>query len=58
MSKSASLLFACISVLFMFATAIMISHNGWLALLFFLLTMGVIGYGFVYKARQRRRKDG
>lgn len=57
MSKTASLLFALAAVAMMTATSIAITYNGWLAVLFFLLTFVVIGAGFIYKAR-RRRQDG
>lgn len=55
MSKSLSLLFACLSVALMLATAFSLSENGWLAALFGLLTLIVIGAGFTLKARARRR---
>jgi uncharacterized membrane protein len=40
----------------MIATAISLSHNVWLALLFFVLTFLTIGLGFIWKARSRRQK--
>ncbi|GGG63879.1 DUF5325 family protein [Paenibacillus radicis (ex Gao et al. 2016)] len=55
MSKPMSLLFAVLSVLFMLATAVSISINGWLALLMAVLTLFMIGSGFIVKARLRRR---
>lgn len=55
MTKSMSLFFAILSVLLMSATAIAISYNGWVAVLFFLLTLCSIGAGFVVKARMRRQ---
>ncbi|RXZ84272.1 hypothetical protein EBB07_04150 [Paenibacillaceae bacterium] len=55
MSKPLALLFACLSVVLMSATAISLSHNVWIALLFFVLTIGMIGVGFVVRARQRRK---
>ena len=58
MSKTASLAFAVAAVVMMTATAVAIAHNGWLAALFFLLSLGVIASGFIYKARLRRRQDG
>ncbi|WP_165822572.1 DUF5325 family protein [Paenibacillus montanisoli] len=58
MSKPMSLFFAVFSVLLMCATAISISYNGWLAVLFFLLTVGSIGAGFIVGAKMRRRKQG
>lgn len=57
MSKSLSLFFACLSILFMSATAISISHNGWLVLLFSLLSLFSVGAGFIVKARLRRRSE-
>lgn len=58
MSKTASLLFAVAAVIMMTATAVAISHNGWLAVLFFILTIGIIASGFIYKARLRRQDGG
>lgn len=55
MSKSLSLLFAVTSVLWMIATAVSISFNGWLTLLFGILTIVNIGFGFVVKARKTKR---
>ncbi|MFD0675094.1 DUF5325 family protein [Cohnella sp. GCM10027633] len=55
MSKSLSLFFACASVALMLATAFSISENGWLAALFGLLTLAVIGWGFTLKARRSRQ---
>ncbi len=57
MPKFQALLFAVIGVSMMIATAVAISHNGWLAALFFILTLFTIGAGFIYKARLRKR-DG
>lgn len=56
MSKSLSLFFATLSILFMSATAVSISHNGWFVLLFALLSLFSMGAGFIVKARLRRRK--
>lgn len=53
MSKSASLLFAALSVILMIATAVCISYNVWLAILFGALTCASIASGFVWKARRR-----
>ncbi len=50
-----SLLFAVVSVLLMSATAVSISYSGWLAVLFFVLTLVSIASGFVYKAKMNRR---
>ncbi|MHA7965725.1 hypothetical protein ACX93W_16495 [Paenibacillus sp. CAU 1782] len=54
MSKSLSLFFAVLSVLFMSATAVSIAHNGWLVLLFSLLFLFSTGAGFIVKARQKK----
>jgi len=53
MSKTASLLFAVTSVLWMCATAISISYNGWLAAGFGVLACANIATGFIWKARHR-----
>lgn len=58
MSKMLSLWFAVSSTLLMVATAVMISHNGWIAILLALVTICNVGFGFVVKARARRRKEG
>ncbi|WP_239618685.1 hypothetical protein [Cohnella mopanensis] len=55
MSKSLSLFFAMASIVLMLATAFSLSHNGWLALLFGVLTIAVTGLGFVVKARLRKK---
>ncbi|MUT67571.1 DUF5325 family protein [Paenibacillus sp. NEAU-GSW1] len=57
MSKPLSLAFAVLSVLFMLGTAVAISYNGWLALLLGILTLFVIGSGFIVKARLRRAEQ-
>ncbi|WP_270165105.1 hypothetical protein [Paenibacillus sp. SYP-B4298] len=57
MPKSLSLAFALLSVVFMSATAISLSHNAWLALLFFVLTLFNIVLGFVIKARFKHNKE-
>ncbi|SFE14623.1 hypothetical protein SAMN05216378_2485 [Paenibacillus catalpae] len=57
MSKPLSLLFAVVSVLLMCATAISMSFNAWLAILFGILTLCMIGGGFVVKARLRRQNE-
>jgi len=57
MSKSLSLTFALISTALMAATAVMISFNLWLTLLFALVTVGFIGFTFVLKARLRRKNE-
>ncbi|MFC4597070.1 DUF5325 family protein [Cohnella hongkongensis] len=55
MSKTLSLLFAVLSVIFMLATAFSISYNGWLALLFGVVSIAVMGLGFVIKAKLRKK---
>jgi NADH:ubiquinone oxidoreductase subunit 6 (subunit J) len=57
MPKLQALFFAVLGVLMMIATAVSLSYNGWLAALFLILTLFVIGAGFIYKARLRKR-DG
>ncbi|REK74625.1 hypothetical protein [Paenibacillus paeoniae] len=57
MSKTLSLFFASLSILFLSATAISISHSGWLVLLFGLLSLFSVGAGFIVKARLRRRSE-
>lgn len=56
MSKTLSLFFAIASIVLMLATAFSLSHNGWLALLFGVLTLGITGAGFVVKAKLRRNR--
>ncbi|PWW07503.1 hypothetical protein DFQ01_102400 [Paenibacillus cellulosilyticus] len=58
MSKMLSLWFALSSTILMGATAVMISHNGWIAVLLALVTVCNVGFGFVVKARARRRSEG
>lgn len=57
MSKSLSLFFAVLSVVFMSATAISISYSGWYVLLFSVLSLLCIGAGFIVKARLRRKSE-
>lgn len=57
-SKLMALFFALVSTALLAVCAIMISENGWLALLFGMLTVVVIGIGFVVKARRRRQSGG
>ncbi|MFF2480802.1 DUF5325 family protein [Paenibacillus sp. NPDC058071] len=57
MSKPLSLLFAVLSVVLMLATAVSISINGWFAALFGILSILMIGSGFIVKARLRRRAE-
>ncbi len=57
MPKHLSLFFAIITVVFMSLTAISISHNGWLVLLFATLAFFSTGAGFIVKARLRRKAE-
>ncbi len=57
MPKFQALSFAVLGVSMMVATAVSLTVNGWLAALFFILPLFVIGAGFIYKARLRKR-DG
>lgn len=57
MSKPLSLMFAVLVTLLMSATAISISHSGWLVLLFTILTLLTTGAGFIVKARLRRKQQ-
>ncbi|WP_168123727.1 DUF5325 family protein [Paenibacillus sp. HB172176] len=57
MSKSLSLFFAVLSVLFMSATAVSISYNGWYVLLFSILFLLSTATGFIVKARLRRKSQ-
>ncbi|RCW47649.1 DUF5325 family protein [Paenibacillus prosopidis] len=57
MSKPLSLFFSVLSIIFMSAMAISISHNAWFVLLFGLLTLFTIGAGFIVRARLRRKKQ-
>lgn len=56
MSKTLSLTFALLGCALLLATAFSISYNGWLAALFAVLALAVMGAGFVLKARLRRKK--
>ncbi|WP_219640703.1 hypothetical protein [Cohnella sp. CFH 77786] len=55
MSKTASLLFAVTSVLWMCLAAVSIGYNAWLAAAFGILACANIAAGFVWKARRNRR---
>ncbi|BBI35133.1 DUF5325 family protein [Cohnella abietis] len=57
MSKSLSLFFAVASVILLLATAFSISNNGWLTLLFSVLTLAMIAFGFITKARLRKKNQ-
>lgn len=57
MSKGLALWFACSSIALLTAMAISISLNAWLALLFGLLSFFNMGFGFIMKAKLRRREE-
>ncbi|WP_214630570.1 DUF5325 family protein [Paenibacillus agaridevorans] len=57
MSKTLSMFFAVLSILFMSATAISISYNGWFVLLFGMLSLFSMGAGFIVKAKLRRKAE-
>ncbi|WIV18634.1 hypothetical protein QPK24_20075 [Paenibacillus polygoni] len=54
MSKGLSLWFAASSIILLIVTAVSLSHSLWLALLFSILAIGNIGWGFVIKAKRNR----
>lgn len=56
MNKGLSLWFAFSSIALLMATAITISDHGWWALLFAVLSILNMGFGFILKARLRRRE--
>jgi len=56
-SKTLSLLFAVLSVIGMLATGFSIGFNVWLALLFGVVTLAVTGFGFVLKAKLRKKTN-
>ncbi|AIQ49208.1 hypothetical protein R70723_27355 [Paenibacillus sp. FSL R7-0273] len=57
MGKGLSLWFSTSSILILTAASISISYNLWLALLLGLLCILNIGWGFILKARLRRRAE-
>lgn len=57
MNKGLSLWFACSSIALLMATAITLTNHGWLALLFAVLSILNMGFGFIVKARLRRREE-
>ncbi|CAH1211498.1 hypothetical protein PAECIP111893_03416 [Paenibacillus plantiphilus] len=57
MSKPMAMGFALFSVLLMILTGVFISINGWLAALFFVLTIAFIVFGFIVSAKLRRRNQ-
>jgi len=59
MSKGLGLLFAIVGTALLACISLALSlGNGWLVLLFSVLSIGFIGFGFVVKARIRRRNGG
>ncbi|MBE9913412.1 hypothetical protein G8C92_05055 [Paenibacillus donghaensis] len=57
MSKGLSLWFSCSSIFMLGASAILISYNGWIALLLGILAICNIGWGFVIKAKKNRANE-
>ncbi len=57
MGKGLSLWFSCSSILLLTAASISISSNIWLALLLGVLCIVNIGWGFILKARLRRKAE-
>lgn len=57
MSKGLSLWFACSSILILTAASMAISYNIWIALLLGLICVMNIGWGFIVKARIRRKQE-
>ncbi|MBP1992049.1 DUF5325 family protein [Paenibacillus eucommiae] len=58
MSKPLALLFACVGILLLSAISLFMSLKmPWLALLSSLVALGFIGYGFVLKAKLRRKNN-
>ncbi|MNN78514.1 hypothetical protein D3C81_1950750 [compost metagenome] len=55
MGKGLSLWFATSSILILTAASICISYNIWLALLLGVLCISNIGWGFILKAKLRRK---
>ncbi|WP_150268938.1 DUF5325 family protein [Paenibacillus tepidiphilus] len=58
MGKGLSLWFAISSIALLTAASISISYNIWLVLLFSVLCILNIGWGFILKARLRRKQEG
>lgn len=57
MGKGLSLWFACSSILILTAASIAISFNVWVALLLGAVCIMNIGWGFILKARLRRKQE-
>ncbi|MFD2670708.1 DUF5325 family protein [Marinicrinis sediminis] len=59
MNKKLSLLFAFGSVLLLCAAGAALSYRqAWLALLFIVLYIGFVGFGFVLKSKRNKQKQG
>jgi hypothetical protein len=59
MNKGLALLFAVVATLLLAAISYALSlGNVWLVLLFSILSIGFIGFGFIVKAKQRKRNGG
>ncbi|MCU6790555.1 DUF5325 family protein [Paenibacillus sp. WQ 127069] len=59
MNKGLALVFAVIGTLLLTAISYAMSiGNGWLVGLFSILSIGFIGFGFVVKAKLRKRNGG
>lgn len=54
MSKGLSAWFAISSMLLLMATAVALSYSLWYALLFAVLSVANIGWGFVIKAKKKK----
>lgn len=54
MSKGLSLWFAASSIILLMVTAVSLSHSLWLALLFSILAICNIGWGFIIKAKRNQ----
>ncbi|CAN7584678.1 DUF5325 family protein [Paenibacillus sp. LjRoot56] len=58
MSKPLALLFAVVGTLLLACISLFIAlREPWMVLLFSLISLGFIGYGFVTKAKMRRRNN-
>ncbi|TDF98647.1 DUF5325 family protein [Paenibacillus piri] len=59
MNKGLALFFAILGTILLAGISYSISlGNGWLVLLFSVLSVAFIGFGFVVKAKQRKRNGG
>lgn len=57
MKKSSALFFAVLTIAWMVATAIAISYNVWLSILFAICTFATMAAGFIVKRNAIRKKD-